>query len=310
MNTLPPIAEMERAYQNKDATYNGLFFLGVRTTGIFCRPSCPARSPYPKNVEYFPTAAQALFAGYRPCKRCRPMANDDQPEWATSLLAEVENNPKVRITEADLRSRGTDPATVRRHFIRHYGMTFQAYARARRLSSAFTSIREGDRLDDTVFNSGYESHSGFRDAFGKVFGHPPGDSRDKSSVLLSWLSSPLGPLVAGATNEGVCLLEFTDRRMLEAQFKSIRRHFRLPVVPGKNEHLETLREELAEYFAGELQSFSVPLVYPGSAFQQRVWDQLLQVPYGETRSYQELAAVVGNPAAIRRRSERWAGRMA
>src|ERR1700733_1460738 len=112
MNTLPPITEMEPAYLGRDATYNGLFFVGVRTTGIFCRPSCPAR-PLPENVEYFPSAAEALFAGYRPCKRCRPMATDEQPEWATSLLAEVENNPTVRITEADLRARGADPASVR-----------------------------------------------------------------------------------------------------------------------------------------------------------------------------------------------------
>jgi len=290
---------MERAYLSRDASYNGLFFLGVRTTGIFCRPVCPARSPHPKNVEYFPSAAEALFAGYRPCKRCRPMATDDQPAWASSLLAEVESNPAARITEADLRARGTDPATVRRHFLRHYGMTFQAYTRARRLSSALTSIRSGSSLDDTVFRSGYESHSGFREAFGKAFGCPPGDSGNQSCVRLAWLSSPLGPLVAGATDEGVCLLEFTDRRMLEAQFETVRKLFRQPVVPGSHEHLERLQEELAAYFAGQLRSFSVPLVYPGSPFQRQVWEQLLLLPYGETRSYQELAAAVGNPAAVR-----------
>lgn len=299
MNTLPPIAEMERAYRSKDAAYNGLFFLGVRTTGIFCRPNCPARSPHPKNVEYFPTAASALFAGYRPCKRCRPMAIDDQPEWAASLLAEVESNPSARLTEADLARRGVDPATVRRHFLRHYGMTFQAYTRARRLSSAFTCIRKGNSLDDIIVRSGYESHSGFREAFGKAFGCPPGECRDRNSVFLAWLPSPLGPLVAGATDEGVCLLEFTDRRMLEAQFETVRKQFRQPVVPGTNEHLEQLQVELTQYFAGELRSFSVPLVYPGSAFQRKVWEQLLLVPYGETRSYQELASVVGNPAAVR-----------
>jgi AraC family transcriptional regulator of adaptative response/methylated-DNA-[protein]-cysteine methyltransferase len=299
MNPLPPTVEMERAYQRRDATYNGLFFVGVRTTGIFCRPSCPARSPHPKNVEYFATAALALFAGYRPCKRCRPMAIDDQSAWATSLLAEVEDNPSGRITEADLRARGIDPATVRRHFLRHYGMTFQAYSRARRLSSAFTSIRNGSPLDDTVFQSGYESHSGFRAAFGKAFGCPPGDCRDRGVVTLTWLPSPLGPLVAGATDEGVCLLEFTDRRMLEAQFETVRRLFRLPVVPGTNAHLERLQDELAAYFAGTLRSFAVPLVYPGSPFQRRVWEQLLLVPYGETRSYQELASAVGNARAVR-----------
>jgi AraC family transcriptional regulator of adaptative response/methylated-DNA-[protein]-cysteine methyltransferase len=299
MNTLPPLVEMERAYLRRDASYNGLFFVGVRTTGIFCRPSCPARSPNPKNVEYFSTAAQALFAGFRPCKRCRPMLIDDQPEWATSLLAEVESNPSARITESGLRSRGIDPATVRRHFLRHYSMTFQAYARARRLSGALASIRNGNPLDDTIFRSGYESHSGFREAFGKTFGCSPGDCRDRSSVFVAWLPSPLGPLVAGATREGVCLLEFTDRRMLKAQFEAVRKLFQLPVVPGTNAYLESLQEELAAYFAGNLHSFSVPLVYPGTPFQRQVWNELLVIPYGETRSYQDLASAVGNPAAVR-----------
>jgi AraC family transcriptional regulator of adaptative response/methylated-DNA-[protein]-cysteine methyltransferase len=299
MSTLPPIAEMQRAYQRRDAGYNGLFFVGVRTTGIFCRPTCPARSPHPHNVEYFATAAEALFAGYRPCKRCRPMDAVNQPEWAASLPAKVENNPSGRITEADLRTLGIDPATVRRHFLRQYGMTFQAYTRARRLSSAFTRIKSGSPLDDMVFESGYESHSGFREAFGKAFGCPPGTCRGRNSVFLAWLPSPLGPLVAGATDEGVCLLEFTDRRMLAAQFETVRKLFRLPVVPGTNEHLERLQGELAGYFAGTLQKFTVPLLYPGSPFQRRVWEQLLQIPYGATRSYQELAAAVGNAAAVR-----------
>jgi len=178
-------------------------------------------------------------------------------------------------------------------------MTFQAYSRARRLSGAFTTIRNRSSLDDTVFRSGYESHSGFREAFSKLFGCPPGDSHDRGSVFLTWLSSPLGPLVAGATDEGVCLLEFTDRRMLEAQFESVRKQFRMPVVPGTNNHLERLQDELAAYFAGKLRTFSVPLVYPGTTFQRLVWEQLLLVPYGETRSYQDLASAVGNPAAVR-----------
>src|SRR5688500_5217486 len=98
MNTLLPTIEMERAYLERDASYNGLFFLGVRTTGIFCRPTCPARKPLPKNVEYFATARAALVAGYRACKRCRPLETDDQPAWASQLLADVESLPAPRIT--------------------------------------------------------------------------------------------------------------------------------------------------------------------------------------------------------------------
>jgi AraC family transcriptional regulator of adaptative response/methylated-DNA-[protein]-cysteine methyltransferase len=296
--TLPPTAEMEQAYL-RDEAYNGIFFVGVRTTGIFCRPNCPVRSPLPKNVEYFQSAATALFAGYRPCKRCRPMASVNEPEWATALLTRIEAEPSVRITEGDLRTFGVDPATVRRHFLRHYGMTFQAYSRARRLSAAFNEIRGGSSLDSAAYNIGYESLSGFREAFGQSIGCTPGDARGKDCVFLSWLQSPLGPLVAGATKAGVCLLEFTDRRMLEAQFDAVKRLFKLPVLPGTNVNLERLQTELDRYFAGKLRRFSVPLVYPGTPFQQRVWEQLKQIPYGETRSYHELATAVGDPNAVR-----------
>ncbi|HWG47432.1 MAG TPA: methylated-DNA--[protein]-cysteine S-methyltransferase [Gemmataceae bacterium] len=299
MNTLPPITEMERAYLSRDSAYDGVFFVGVRTTAIFCRPTCPARSPLPKNVEYFPTAAAALFAGYRPCKRCRPMAIDNQPEWATKLIEDVERDPAARISEGELKRRGIDPATVRRHFLRHYGMTFQAYTRSRRLSRAFRCIREGMPLDDAILSSGYDSHSGFRDAFVRTFECTPGQSPNRPCVLLAWIPTPLGPMIAGATDDGICLLEFSDRRMLEAQIESVRRWFGAPGIMGTNLHLERLQEELAGYFTGSVRTFSVPLIYPGTPFQQRVWEKLLDVPYGVTRSYQELAAAVGNPAAVR-----------
>jgi AraC family transcriptional regulator of adaptative response/methylated-DNA-[protein]-cysteine methyltransferase len=290
---------MERAYLKGDATYNGVFFVAVRTTGIFCRPNCPARKPLPKNVEYFPTAQAALFAGYRPCKRCKPLEPDDRPEWLPGLLADVEREPAARVTDADLKARGIDPTTVRRYFLRQYGMTFQAFTRARRLAGALERIREGVALDTVVFESGYDSHSGFRDAFARIFGETPGSRRNGDCVCLSWLRTPLGPMVAGATAEGICLLEFTDRRRLEAQIATVRGRFHGPVVPGSNRHLEVLKRELAGYFAGTVRDFSVPLTYPGTAFQRRVWQQLLAIPYGHTRSYQDIAAAVGVPKAVR-----------
>lgn len=299
MNRLPPAAEMERAYLDRDAAYNGLFFIAVRTTGIFCRPTCPARNPLPKNVEYFPTAREALVAGYRPCKRCRPLERDEQPRWASDLLSEVERDPTLRITDSDLRARGVDPATVRRYFRRRYGMTFQAFTRARRLAGGMKQLRIGQEIDDAVFESGYESHSGFREAFARVFGDSPGRSRGQACVYLSWVRSPLGPLVTGATDDEVCLLEFADPARLNAQVASLRRRLRAPVVPGSHALLERLREELEGYFAGKLRRFTVPLTYPGTPFQERVWKQLLAIPYGETRSYSDVAAAVGKPDAIR-----------
>ncbi len=299
MPALPPIAEMERAYLAKDAAYEGLFFLAVRTTGIFCRPVCPARKPLPKNVEYFPHAAAALAAGYRPCKRCRPLGADDQAAWAAALQAEADAAAGTEVDTAELRRRGLDPATVRRHFQKRFGMTFHEYSRARRLSKTFRGLRAGRPLDTAPAATGYASASGFRAAFEKTFGVAPGAARAGACVLLTWLPSPLGPLIAGATDGGVCLLEFTDRRMIDEQFATLRRRFALPLVPGINRHLELLARELAEYFAGRLRAFTAPLDFPGTDFQRRVWQQLLAIPYGETRSYEELAIAAGTPKGCR-----------
>jgi AraC family transcriptional regulator of adaptative response/methylated-DNA-[protein]-cysteine methyltransferase len=285
---------MRQACLRRDESYDGVFLLGVRSTGIFCRPSCPARKPKPENVQYFSTTRAALFAGYRPCKRCRPLdTNGRPPAWVGKLLAAVDTEPAARIRDRDLRGRGVDPARARRYFLKNYGMTFQAYCRARRLGKAFTQIRNGGNMSQVALGTGYESISGFRDAFAETFGRSPGRSRSSDCIVVAWLESPLGPLVAGATNDGVCLLEFTDRRMLETQFATLRKRFACAIVPGENEHLERLRDELVGYFAGTQQRFSVPLVYPGTPFERRVWDELLRIPYGETQSYDGLARAIG-----------------
>ncbi len=299
MNTLPPITEMERAYLDRDATYNGVFFLAVKTTGIFCRPTCPARNPLPKHVEYFPSAEAAMTAGYRACKRCRPLEWDDEPAWATALLDDIKRDPTSRITDSDLSERGIDPATVRRHFQRRYGMTFHAYARAQRMTGVLEQLDDAGTLDDAVFESGYDSHSGFRDAFVRMFGDTPGRVRNGRCVRLSWFRSPLGPLVAGATDEGICLLEFNEQERLEAQCGALRKQTGIPLVPGAHRHLDTLEEELMSYFAGSLREFTVPLLFPGTEFQRRVWEGLLAIPYGETRSYEQLAVDIGAPTAAR-----------
>jgi AraC family transcriptional regulator of adaptative response/methylated-DNA-[protein]-cysteine methyltransferase len=178
-------------------------------------------------------------------------------------------------------------------------MTFQAYARGRRLGTSLEQIRKGADLDDVVLGHGYNSHSGFREAFTKTFGRPPGKSRASDCILVTWIESPIGPLLAGATAEGVCLLEFTDRRMLEGQFATLRLRFKTAIVPGENQHLTALKQELTEYFTGARKKFSVPLVFPGTPFQEQVWKQLLKIPYGATVSYEDIARRVGSPKAVR-----------
>jgi AraC family transcriptional regulator of adaptative response/methylated-DNA-[protein]-cysteine methyltransferase len=178
-------------------------------------------------------------------------------------------------------------------------MTFHAYCRGRRLGKALEQIRTGADLDDVVLGYGYNSHSGFREAFTRTFGKSPGRSRSTECVLTAWIESPLGSLVAGATSKGICLLEFTDRRMLDAQFASLRKYFRCAIVPGENTHIKLLRSELQEYFQGSRKKFSVPLVVPGTEFQQSVWKALRTIPHGSTVSYEDIAQRLGKSKAQR-----------
>jgi AraC family transcriptional regulator of adaptative response/methylated-DNA-[protein]-cysteine methyltransferase len=292
---VPPRAEMERAFFASDASYDGVFVTGVRTTGIFCRPSCRARKPLVDNIEFFASVRDALFAGYRPCLRCRPLIGDATPEWLTPLLESVDKDPNRRLRDSDLRTFDVDPARVRRFFLDRYGMTFHAYCRGRRLAGAIRQLREGEALDEVALGSGWESHSGFRDAFTRTFGLPPGRAENAACVVTAAIDTPFGPMIAGATDAGVCLLEFTDRRMLEAQLKRLSGLLKQPMVPGEHPHLTQLRDELTRYFAGTLATFTVPLVYRGTRFEERVWRELTRIPYGETISYAQLADRIGAP---------------
>jgi AraC family transcriptional regulator of adaptative response/methylated-DNA-[protein]-cysteine methyltransferase len=293
---------MERAFFESDASYDGIFVTGVRTTGIFCRPSCRARKPRPNNVEFFPTVREAMFAGYRPCRRCDPATpTGTVPDWVKSLLDAVEADPGRRLRDGDLRAMGVEPARARRYFLEHYGMTFHAYCRGRRLSGALHQLRSGEALDDVALGSGWDSHSGFREAFARTFGRAPGAARTSpdAAVIMATIDTPLGPMVAGATDAGLCLLEFTDRRMLEAQMRRLQSLLKQPLVPGDHPHLTHAREELSRYFDRQLTGFTVPLVFRGTPFEERVWRELCRIPYGGTLSYAALAARVDSPGAQR-----------
>lgn len=291
---------MEHAFSRKDASYDGIFFTAVKTTGIFCRPSCPSR-PKPENLEFFATIKECLFAGYRACKRCDPLAvHGERPAWVTELMELVARSEAGRLHSADLSRLGLTPERVRRWFLQNLGMTFAEWCRGQRLSGAFDRLREGMRLDDVALDSGYESHSGFREAFGKVFGDAPGRVRGEGGrIVIRMVESPVGPVLAGAGEQGICLLEFTDRRMLEANLKTLGERFEQPLVPGQSPLLDRLQTELQDYFEGRLNRFTLPLQPGGTPFQSKVWEELTRIPFGGTISYDELARRVGRPTAQR-----------
>lgn len=298
--TLPSIAVMYRAVSERDPEFDGVFFVAVRTTRIFCRPTCPARTPLPQNVEYFSNASEALHAGYRPCKRCRPMDRvAAPPQWMRELVERIDRDPTERLRERDLRSMNLEPARVRRTFKRYFGMTFHAYHRARRIGMALDKVRQGERVTETAFDHGFDSDSGFRDAFARIIGDAPTRSKEVGCLVAAWIDTPLGPMLALADDEGLWLLEFVDRRMLETQLKTLRKRFAGPIVPGEHRFLTQTRLELAEYFDGKRRAFDVPLVLRGTPFQEAAWRALLAIPYGGTRSYSEQSAAAGYPGSQR-----------
>src|SRR6476619_2663966 len=235
MMTLPSTSQMYRALFERDQSFEGLFFACVRTTGIFCRPTCHARKPKPENVEFASTIQEALHRGYRPCQLCEPMsAGASAPNWLAPLLDELKAQPDMKLRDQDLRVRGLDPVQVRRTFKRSFGMTFQAYQRACRLGTAMKALHAGSPTLDAGLEAGFESDSGVREAVARVFGDTPGRARGASLRTATWSETPLGPMLAIAGEAGLELLEFVDRRALETELRELRRTLKGAIVPGEH----------------------------------------------------------------------------
>lgn len=292
--------EYFQALLAKKTEYEGLFFVGVKTTGVFCRPTCPARKPKFENCEFFETAQQALLASFRPCKRCKPLSHPSQiSKPIQKLIDAVEKHPERRWKDKDFEELAIDASTVRRQFKKRFGMTFVAYARARRMGLAMKQIKEEEKVIEAQLSTGYESGSGFRDAFSRIMGAAPTKMGNLSVLKASWIDTPLGPMIAIASEQALYLLEFVDRRGLEREIERLRKKTHSAIIPGRTESIDLIEKELQLYFAGKLRKFQTALSLLGSPFQKRVWEELLKIPHGETRSYAEIAIAIGKPAAFR-----------
>jgi AraC family transcriptional regulator of adaptative response/methylated-DNA-[protein]-cysteine methyltransferase len=299
-HALPDAGTMYDAMAQRDASFDGIFVTAVRTTGIFCRPGCPARTPARRNVEFYRTSGEALFAGYRPCLRCRPLEPAGAaPAWVRPLLDELDRADVLRMRDRELRDRGLDPERVRRWFRAQHGMTFHAFLRARRVGRALATLRNGESVTHAAYDNGYESLSAFYDAFRNLLGTTPARAVSAKPLHFTRIDTPLGPMLAAARNDALCLLEFIDRRMLETQLARLGTRLGGTPVPAPNDVLEQTRMEVDAYFSGSLREFTVPLGPAGTDFQQRVWGVLREIPYGTTRSYGEQAIAIGRPTATR-----------
>jgi AraC family transcriptional regulator of adaptative response/methylated-DNA-[protein]-cysteine methyltransferase len=168
-----------------------------------------------------------------------------------------------------------------------------------RINTAFKKIQNGEPAASVAYDTGYESLSGFNDSFKSVIGVSPSNSKNKNIINLTRLETPLGPMVACAVEQGICLLEFSDRRMLETELKTLTKLLNARILQGENKHFILLHQQLNEYFEGKRKEFALPLFTPGTEFQKKVWQELLRIPFGSTRSYKQQATALKKPEAVR-----------
>ena len=299
----------------RDPAADGRFFTCVLTTGIYCRPVCPARPPYLKNCRFVATAAEAVAAGFRACKRCRPGSAPDSPAWLGSAASvrralvlidggalDPENGAPV---EALGDSLGLGARQVRRLFARHVGAPPVAVAQARRLVVAVDLIDAGVMpLGQVALAAGFGSVRRFNELYRSVHGETPADRRRRSlkgqamQLTLSRYDAPVGELLV-VTDLGNILraLDFSDFE--ERMLTLLGRHYGT-VVLSNGSAPARVTAALDAYFSGDLVALeSLEIATGGSAFQRSVWAALRQIPAGETTGYGALAALLGNPGAAR-----------
>jgi AraC family transcriptional regulator of adaptative response/methylated-DNA-[protein]-cysteine methyltransferase len=294
------IEKYYKALLERNRAFVGIFFVGVKTTSVFCIATCRARKPKKENVEFFTSFKEALDHGYRPCKICKPTENANQtPIQVEKAINLIRSENKEKITDYQLRQSNISPELVRRWFKKNYGITFQAYQRMYRINTAFQELKNGKKTTQSAFDSGYESLSGFGYTFKKVIGSSPRNSTEKNVILINRMTTPLGPMFVCATELGICLLEFTDRRMLETEFKELQKLKHAKILIGENQHIKQAIKEISEYFEGKRKTFEVAIDAPGTDFQKKVWSCLQEIGYGQTATYQQQAERINNSKAVR-----------
>lgn len=288
--------ECWQAMLAKDRRFDGAFVTGVHSTGIYCRPSCPARAPLRRNVRFYAGGQEAGRAGLRPCKRCSPDRQSAEEVCVLAAIAAIRQNGAMTL-DALAELTGYAPTHFQRLFKRTVGMSPAAFARALREERVREALGRGLGVTKALSSAGYGGAGQFYTATKGRLGMTPSDwSRGGAGRVVNWavLPTSLGPMLVAATEKGVCCLAFGEG---EAELR-----VRFPgadLIPAGEEFRDLFAQVLAAVEQPGPGSAAIPLDVKGTAFQQRVWEELRRIPHGQTRSYGELAALVGNPKASR-----------
>lgn len=293
-----------QAVVERNRAYDGKFVFAVRTTGIYCRPSCAARHPRRENVRFFAEPAEAERAGFRPCRRCQPaLANGAEPHL--DLVRRVcdylsESQDEIPTLDELAQRFNLSPFHLQRTFKRLVGVTPRQYATARRAERFKAELKSNRSVTDALYQAGYQSSSSVYEQGTEQLGMTPAEyQRGGRSLQISFTVAPcpLGWLLVAMTRKGVCAVRLGDSPAdLENKLKS---EFPAAAINRDDAELESCVAPLLDYISGTRPHLNLPLDVQATAFQRRVWDALRAIPYGSTRSYQDIARAIGQPAAVR-----------
>ena len=292
-----------RAVLARDRRADGRFFYAVRSTGVYCRPWCPSRRPRPEVVVFFDEPDRAEVAGFRPCRRCKPRDVQAGDPWIEKIrracvyLANVDGHPSLATLARRI---GGSPYHLQRNFKRLVGVSPREYAEAVRLRKVKRGLRRGEPVTGAMLDAGYGSSSRFYERAVPKLGMSPSAYRRGGagmSIKYAIVDSPLGRLLVGATPRGVCAVAMAAS---DAELeRAIAREYPAASIGMDDGTLARWTKEILAHLAGRRPRLDLPLDVQATAFQWQVWEALRTIPYGETRTYGQVAKAIGRPGAVR-----------
>jgi AraC family transcriptional regulator, regulatory protein of adaptative response / methylated-DNA-[protein]-cysteine methyltransferase len=291
------------AIQQRDKTFDGKFVYAVKSTGIYCRPSCPSRKPKANNIELFNLPELAREAGYRACKRCHP----DDAEIADPQLGKIqaichyiEHHVEAISLESLSKAFSLSPSHLQRTFTSIVGISPQAYAEAQRMNKIKTALQKGDDISGSVYEAGYGSSSRLYTKAKSELGMTPKTYKQKGKdtlIAYTVTDSALGKILVAATEKGICAVRLADTE--EELVSTLEAEFSKADLQRDDKQLASYVKAILANLEGKLPHLDLPIDVKATAFQKRVWQELQKIPYGETRSYGEVAKALGEPKAVR-----------
>jgi AraC family transcriptional regulator of adaptative response/methylated-DNA-[protein]-cysteine methyltransferase len=284
------------AFMRRDRAWAGRIVGAVHTTGIYCKPSCPAKRPKRENVTFYATAEEARSAGFRACLRCKPDEVGRDREAVARAVGFIEAAEEAPTLDAVANAVGYAPHHFQRIFKRDLGVSPAEYARGLRKTRAQSALSQSGRVTDAIYDAGYQNPSGFYSDAKERLGMTPSAWRNGGqgeTIRWTTFDSPLGQMLIAATSKGICRLTFDDSEA------SLRRFFPKATIVQDDGGLKQLVEGALTAIERPLAAPDLPIDVAGTAFQEAVWRELRKIPVGETRSYAEIAAAIGQPKAVR-----------